>query len=443
MNSSAMTKPPALPSPISARSLAAYVVALVLDHDRWSQPALHEALQRCRLDDRDKALCTELVYGTLRHAPALEKSLLRGADKPTKGLDSRLRPHLLVAAYQLHHLAARIPAHAAVDEAVRAVGAERPGLRGFANALLRRLGSPLADSLPATASMQQLAEAHSVPLWVAHDVVAGLPARERGDALAAMSARPHTYATGPRTPTDAVMHPFVPGVWQLAGGRVIEVDGFAEGDFWVQDPGSALCALLVGAQPGEVILDLCAAPGGKTLWLAQAVGSTGKVIAVEQDARRAQSIIDNAKRLQMADRIEVVVADATDANAVQQALRGARPHAVLLDAPCSGLGTTRRKPEIKLRRKEADIVQSSALQRTLLKVAAGLVPAGGRLVYSVCSPMYLEGAGHMAALPSLGMQATPADLPWLPSSCRQHGGVALRPHRDDADAFFMFRAQRP
>jgi 16S rRNA (cytosine967-C5)-methyltransferase len=439
-----MNKQPSFPAHITARTVAAFVVGQVLDGDRWSQPALHDALHRSRLDGRERALCTELAYGTLRHARALEASLLRSADKPDRGLDARMRPHLLVAAYQLHHLAERIPAHAVVDEAVNAVGADRPGLRGFANALLRRLGSAPATTLRADANVKDIAKAYGVPLWLAEVMTGG--GDDRREAIAALCARPNTFAVqiGDAVVNDEA-HAFVPRVHRLAGGRVEEVDGFDEGRWLVMDPGSVTCARLVGAQPGWTVLDLCAAPGGKTMLLADAVGPAGRVIAVEKSAPRAKSIHHNAARLRLTDRITVVVADALDEAAIAAHMPSAGFDAVLLDAPCTGLGTTRRKPEILLRRTLDDVAAATGLQQSLLRVAARLVRPGGTLVYSVCSPMPAEGEHQLRHFDGLGLELEGArtTLPWLPATTvDSQGAVQLRPHRDDADAFFMVRSRR-
>lgn len=438
-------KPRALRSVSGARRVAADVVARVLDDGAFTQQALASALDGSALDARDKALCTELVYGTLRWARPLEQSLLRGADRPQRGLDARMRPHLLVAAYQLQHLSDRIPAHAAVSEAVDAVRAVRPGLDGFANALLRRLGSPLHTSLPPTAPLAEVARALDVPTVLAEAVAEGLEPAEAREALLALNGRPTTYAFAlGDVPPAARRHAFVPGAFALEGGAIADDAGFVAGAHLVMDPGSATCALLVDAQPGWRVLDLCAAPGSKSVILARAVGAQGRVVAVEKSARRATRIGDNARRMHLAERIEVVIKDVLDVGAAEL---GGPFDAVLLDAPCSGLGTTRRKPEIKLRRTTDDVTQSAALQERLLTHAASLLKAGGVLVYSVCSPLPDEGRRVVervvGADRSLSLVPARAVLPWLPADAVDAlGAVRLLPHRHDCDAFFAARLVR-
>lgn len=438
-------KPRSLRAVSGSRRVAAEVVARVLDDGAFTQPALASALDASALDTRDKALCTELVYGTLRWARPLEQSLLRGADRPGRGLDARIRPHLLVAAYQLQHLSDRIPAHAAVSEAVDAVRAVRPGLEGFANALLRRLGSPLHASLAKDAPVAALAKALDLPPALADAVTEGLDANEAREALLSLNGRPTAWAVAlGDVPVLARRHRFVPGAFTLEGGPVTDDPGFAAGQHLVMDPGSATCALLVDAQPGWRVLDLCAAPGGKSALLARAVGERGQVLAVERSAKRAARIGENARRLHLEGRVTVLVKDVLELRA--EDLRGP-VDAILLDAPCSGLGTTRRKPEIKLRRSDDDVKNNAVLQGQLLGHALSLLRPGGVLVYSVCSPLPAEGrevvARVLGATPDVTRAPARQALPWLPEDAVDaQGAVRLLPHRHDCDAFWAARLVR-
>lgn len=443
----------------SPRELAAHVVARVLDEGAFIAPALDAALSRegAALDARDRAFSTELAYGAVRWAGPLEKSLLRGATKPGRGLDKRIRPHLLVAAYQLQHLDERVPAHAAVNEAVAAIRRVRPGLAGFSNALLRKLGSPPHLQLRPDAPLEEVAAAYGIPPLLARATVEGLPAAEHREALAALNERPplalRFFGTDDERERfleelragspEARAHPFVPGAFLVEGaGSPQALPGFQEGKLLVQDPASQIAALLVGAEPGARVLDLCAAPGGKSVVLARQVGEAGRVIAVEKDPRRARRIETNAERLHLP--VRVVVADVA-ALPEDEELKGA--DAILLDAPCSGLGTVRRHPEIRLRRGEASPDELSALQRRLLEAAAERVRPGGVLVYSVCTPLPAEGRDVVRAFldenPSFTIEEPRTILPWLPDDAlSEEGFVRLRVHRHEADAFFAARLRR-
>lgn len=436
---------------LTARIVAAEVVGRVLDHGSWAQPTLAAALDESGLDARDRGLATELAYGTLRWCASLERSLLRSADKPGKGLDKKIRPHLLVAAYQLQHLSERIPAHAAVSEAVSHIKRVRPGLDGFANALLRKLGSPLVDLLPPDAPVDDVADVLGLPPVLARAIAAQVPTSEAKSALVALNARPTTYAyaldagaqdEASGTGLHSRAHAFVPRVYALEGGAVHNVEGFREGAFVVMDPGSALCALLVARAEGQRVIDMCAAPGGKTALLASLAPSSsgGKVVAIEKSGKRARLIKETLARTKLMERVDVVVADALEA-------RVDPADAVLLDAPCTGFGTTRRKPEIKLRRTENDIASDAELQAKLLERAFALTKPGGVMVYSVCSPVPEEGAQQidraLAAHPELVIENARFVLPWLPQDAvDERGCVRLLPHRHDADAFFIARLRR-
>lgn len=445
----------------SAREVAALVVARVLDEGAWVGPALDAALSRegAHLSSSDRGLVTELVYGTLRWASPLEESLLRGADKPGRGLDKRIRPHLLVAAYQLQHLEDRIPPHAAVNEAVGAIRRVRPGLAGFANALLRRLGSAPHLQLPPDAPPEALARALGVPLVLVEATVQGLPAEERREALLALNQRPPLGLRwlGPddeeegfwraleESASAARPHPFVPHAYLVEGGGAVEqLPGFAQGHVQVQDPGSQLVALLASAPPGARALDLAAAPGGKTMVLARAVGPEGRVIAVEVDPRRAERVRENVTRMGF-ENVEVKVADAASLEPGDAFPEGA--DVVLLDAPCTGLGTVRRRPEIKLRKEGEDVASCSALQGRLLETAARHVRPGGALVYAVCSPTEEEGPRQVQRFLASHADFTLAParrvLPFLPEDAvDERGQVRLYAHRHEADAFFAARLER-
>jgi len=425
------------------REVAAQALSRVLDDGAWAQPALSAALDGSGFSERDKGLVTELFYGALRFAAPLEASLLRAASKPQKGLDQRMRPHLLIAAYQLQHLSDRIPAHAAVSAAVAAIKRVRPGLDGFANALLRHLGSPLHQMLTPQSSLFEVCTAWGVPMALGRAVTASLPPLEHQAAIAGLQARPTTWALffAPPTTEGLVPHPFVPRMWALGGGRVDGQEGFKDGAFVVMDPGSVLSALALSPAAGARVLDLCAAPGGKSMILADAVADTGRVVAVELQRRRAARIEENATRLGMRKRVEVKVVDANDLGDADRA------DAVLLDAPCTGLGTTRRKPEIARRHTDADVAASATLQEQLFDKAASLTKEGGTLVYSVCSPLPEEGSLQVARFltrhPDFEREHLSATLPFMPASAfDEHGQLRLIPHLHDADAFFVARLRR-
>ncbi|MBH1989413.1 MAG: hypothetical protein I8H75_06140 [Myxococcaceae bacterium] len=392
------------------RKIAAQVLEQIFKNRAYSKHALSAALDASRLDSRDKGFCTELVYGALRWAPVLEKSLLRAMDRPNPKLALDLKCHLLVAAYQIQHLADTIPAYAAVSSAVQLIKRKRPGLGGFANAILRRLGSSPHGTLGADSSLEAIEEGTGCPRFLLET----LPVSKRVEAAIAMNDRPQTWYW---TPEGNGNHAFVPTATTVA-------------QTWVQDPASQIAALLVGAQCGEWVVDACAAPGSKSRLLKHAVGESGRVLAIDQNIKRLERVDANIERLAGDFRVlEPQIADA-----------------VLLDAPCSGYGTLRRHPEIKLWRGFESVQELAVLQAELLERAALWVKPGGVLVYSVCSPLPEEGQEPITRFLSKHSDFKLSDpretLPWLPEHAVVQQTVRLWPHKDQTDAFFAARLIR-
>ncbi len=392
--------------PRTARAVAIQVLFRVASRGAYASRALDAELARARLDPRDSALATEIVYGALRVLPELDAEL---AARLRRGLDQQegmLLAALRAGCYQLRYLS-RVPAHAAVDETVTALRAARgPALANVANAVLRRLaeaGGPRTDPEARAlavapwlraALLRSLGEARAQAL-LAGDLqppplclrIAGGPEARDALANALRAARP-----------EAQWEPGLVSPRALLGRRSGDpraLPGHAEGRFSVQEEGSQAVALALGAQPGETVLDLCAGHGGKTALLAEAVGADGEIVAVDIDERKLERIPGELARLGLTDR-------RVDRRAIDLSVgRGgltARFDRVLVDAPCSGLGTLRRRPELLLRRTEADLPRLAALQLAILRNAAQLVRPGGVLLYAVCSPLAEEGASVAAAL---------------------------------------------
>jgi 16S rRNA (cytosine967-C5)-methyltransferase len=371
-------------------------------------------------DPRDRALLTELVYGAIRHQARLDHALGRFASRPLADLDPEVRAALRVAAYQLLALD-RVPAHAAVSEAVDDVTRRVPRAAGFANALLRRVaaeGRAVPPPDPAADPVAHLAVATSHPAWLVERELAAFGFEEARRRLAAdlapaptvLRARPpgardsllarlraagvaaRPGAVGP----DAVL--IDPG--GLPPGGVTALPGFGDGAFAVQDEASQLVARLLDPPPGARLLDACAAPGGKTGHLADLVGPAGRVTALDLDEARLSLLRETVGRLGVVDRVEIARHDATG----PPPARLAGPYdGVLVDAPCSGLGVLRRNPDILWRRRPEDIPALAARQRAILDAVAPAVRPGGRLVYAVCTTTREEGpdvaAGFLAGHP--------------------------------------------
>jgi 16S rRNA (cytosine967-C5)-methyltransferase len=353
-----------------------------VDRDRaFAAAALDAELERHpQIDPRERALTTELVYGCLRSRAALEKRLLRYA---ARGLPKNrlVRSHLIVAAYQIL-LLERVPAFAAVDAAVQAVAEARDRkLASFANALLRRL----AESGERLDPAQAVAE--SAPGWLL-ERLASVVGRDEALALFGMpgeappiAVRLALSAEEPDWLRDAERGRVSPRARRLRpSGDVRRRAGYAEGAFVVQEEGAQLVALAVGARRGERVLDACAGRGQKTSLLAEQVGAAGEVWATDQHPHKLEALGAEFQRLRLPKAPTAAVDWAVGSGPVPDGF-----DRVLVDAPCTGVGTLRRRPEIAERLTPGDALRLSEVQATILRRAAERARPDGRVVYAVCS----------------------------------------------------------
>ncbi len=373
-------------------------------------------------DARDRAAAHRLAAAVLRRAGSLdavlEPFLRRAPPEPARTI-------LRLGAAQL--LLLQTPAHAAVATAVALARAR--GLAPFAglvNAVLRRV---------AAAGPAALAELDGPRLDTPAWLWSSWGAQARAIATAHAMEAPLDLTTqraliGDVLPTGSVRLP--------AGTRVTDLPGYAEGAFWVQDAAAALPARLLAPQPGEPVVDLCAAPGGKT---AQLAAAGARVTAVDRDGARLARLRGNLARLRLD--AGIVEADALDWRPP------APPSAVLLDAPCSATGTIRRHPDIPHLRRPRDVEMLAAQQAKLIAAAAAMLPPGGRLIYAVCSLQPEEGPAQLATAAAAGLELAPfapADLPALPEALTPDGCVrthpGLWPERGGMDGFFIARFVR-
>ena len=432
-----------------ARAIAIQVLARVDKDDAWASRVLDAQLKRSGVDRRDAALAAEIVYGTLRVAPALDRIIATHLKKKSK-LDHLARAALRVGAYQLHHLS-RVPAHAAVDASVRAVRRERgPRVGGFVNAVLRKVAKtrPQAPSPPTRVEL---------PEWLYRAVNESLGA-ERCRAFcetrplpppldlritaAAASSRSEIAESLRAARPSAEVH--APGALDTAlrlrrAGDPRTLPGFADGAFSVQELGSQMIGALVDAQNGGRVVDACAGRGGKTAQLAEAVGPGGLVTAVELHEARLEQIPDALRREGLATSVELACVDLSVGHG------GVGDHDwVLVDAPCTGIGTLHRRPEMIARLTPEDVPRMAELQTNIVNHAAHLVSPGGALVYAVCSPLGEEMSAVAALL------ATRDDFvldPFEPSrNGDKDGTVRLGPWTEgcdgDMDAYQVTRIRR-
>lgn len=332
------------------------------------------------LSDADRSLCRAILNATLRHLPRIEAALASMLDKPLPEGARALQHVLTTAAAQILYL--DIPSHAAVDLAVEQANRD-PRNRRFAklvNALLRRMVRERDAILEEGQSISPM------PAWFLKRLTAAYgaeKAREIAESQLTPAPIDLTVKSDPKAWAERLQGQLLPtGTIRLAAfeGSIPSVSGFEDGEWWVQDAAASIPAQLFGNVEGKKIADLCAAPGGKT---AQLVTRGAQVVAVEQSANRAKRLRENFARLKL--EVDVVHSDLFDFKP-DELLDG-----VLLDAPCSSTGTTRRHPDVLWTKGVSDIEKLAALQAKMLRHAITLVKPGGLIVFSNCSLDPLEG----------------------------------------------------
>jgi 16S rRNA (cytosine967-C5)-methyltransferase len=445
-------------APTRARLLAVRVLERIERTRAYADLALHGALSRSDLSAPDRALATELVYGTLRWRGSLDYVLSQVLDRDLAKLEPVVLSILRTAAYQLVRTD-RIPVSAAVDQAVRctrAAGADRAA--GLVNAVLRRVAEarehvpwPDAEKDP----IGHLAHALSLPTWLAERWVEQFGVAEAIALAAASNEVPPraVRANRRRTTAEALLEALRPthsGARRARfapDGVVLDQRGhpgsdplFLSGQYTVQDEASQLVVELLDPQPGERVLDACAAPGAKTTAIAERVGDAGTVVALDRHPRRLGLVRRDARRLGLAG-IETHERDAS------RPLADLGPFdRVLVDAPCSGLGTLRRNPDARWRIQPRDVERLAELQGAILRQAASVLRPGGTLVYSTCTVLPEENQRVVesflrssSGFRSAAREAVPAALaPLLDDASR----LRTLPHRHEMDGFFAARIER-
>ena len=440
----------------------AYEVLDRVQNGAFADLALDGALESLPgMDIRDRALVTELVYGVLRYRGRLDYALQQLCSKPLAKVESAVLNLLRLGGYQLLQLD-RIPAHAAVFETVEL--AKRLGLQratGFINGILRALVRQ-ASQLPwpkrEAQPLAYLEHVLSLPHWLAKQWLSDFGLEQACDLAEAMlHPAPYFIRTNElKIQRDALLEmlnnceceaeptPFAPEGIRINQGVTRHLSGHAEGLFQLQDEASMLISHLVDPQPGDRILDTCAAPGGKTTHMAALAGNQAQVIALDLHPQRVELIINGAARLGC----QGIEGRAWDLTRAPNFLEPESFDRILVDAPCSGLGVLRRNPEIRWRRKPGDLKQMAQLQRTILHNVAPLLRPGGRLVYSLCTFSTEETDGVIRAFLSQHPEFERLDLRnEMPDGWRElfdnAGALRTLPHlHGGMDAFFAVAFQK-
>ena len=403
---------------ISPARLAAFeVLRRVFEDEAYADRALRSATEG--LDPRDCALARRLAYGAVQRARTLDYAIETIGRRPVRRLDPPVRAALRLGAYQLAFLDG-VPRYAAVNESVELVRRARlERAVPFANAVLRRLADgarALVEALP-EATPTEAALRHSYPDWVAESWWRDLGPDGARALMRRQNEPPDTVVRLVRGTIDGTPDPDVPGAWHV---ERVDEDALAEGRVWPQSSGSQLAGLCVAAAPGDRVLDVCAAPGGKTTMLA------GEVVAVEANEDRARELQENVLRLG-ATNVTVVHADGRELPAELTGFDRA-----LVDAPCSGLGVLAARPDLRWRSQPLP-----ELQLELLRAAAARVKPGGTVTYSVCT---VNADESERVVDACGLEPEPLSDLW-PQFRHAARGEFLQtlPHVHGTSGFFIAR----
>jgi 16S rRNA (cytosine967-C5)-methyltransferase len=445
-----------------ARRAAFEVVRRTFEHQAWADRALRSAVRRHQLGARERGMARHLAYGAVQRRGTCDHLVERLAGRPVGELDAPVRAALRLGLFELL-FADATPDHAAVDQAVELAkgggGTRRRAAAGLVNALLRRaarerteLLGALDDATPAGAAV-----AHSYPEWLARmwwDELGGAEARSLMAAMnvpAETSLRVNTIKADPdrvlaelQDEGEPVSRPAPAGL--LAQPEALVVRGplgevarrrLAQGELVGQSRGSQAVTAVLDPQPTERVLDLCAAPGIKTTGIAARMRNSGELVAVEANRGRARELRELCARLGV-ECVRVIEGDAASDDV------GGGYDRVLVDPPCSDLGTLASRPDARWRKSPELVERLAALQGRILVRASAAVRPGGRLVYATCTLSRRENEDRARDLLSEGRSMRPDGLdkahPELASG--EPGSLCTRPDRDGTDGFFIARLNR-
>lgn len=449
------------PASGSAREVALDILVRVDEQGAYSNLLLNTSLQKSGLSREDSGLTTELVYGTISRMNTLDYVLEEFVSKGIAKLQPWVRSLLRLSLYQILYLD-RIPSHAAVNEAVN-ISKKRghQGISGMVNGVLRNVlrAGELPVMQPDWSAAKRISIQHSHPMWMVQRWVEEYGA-EAAEAICAannespaVSARVNTTMISREKLLNEMLEQGIQvspseispyGIIARGGGNLALSSWYRDGYLSIQDESSMLVAEAVAPEPGMKVLDCCAAPGGKTLHMGELMKDEGSIYANDLHVHKAKLISDSAQRLGL----DLIATGSGDALELENRFESGSFDRVLLDAPCTGLGVIRRKPDLKWRKLPEDVRGIAGLQRDLLASVSKLVKPGGVLVYSTCTTekaengdivtSFLEQNPHFTAV-------TYSSPIWkrLDNKALALGeGIQILPHHFNSDGFYISVLQR-
>ena len=463
----------------SARTIALSLLVESVKSEEGVDVLLDSALARSSFDSRERALTLELTYGVLRRLATIDWRLEPVLDKPLPRLPIAVQMVLRLGAYQLLYLD-RVPQSAAVNESVnlarafaRTVGRDWSGL---VNAVLRGLLRHPPEPWPSMEqdAAQALAVRYSVPDWLSRRWVKRLGLASAEAACEGVSVAPPltlrvnqlittreallvSFAQASISAKPTKISPF--GILIEEGGSVPSLPGFNEGAFYVEDEAAQLIPPLVDPQPNDIVLDACAAPGGKATHLADLMHNKGIIYAVDRKGARLDLLQSNCRRLGIQN-VVPIVGDIRQPREWCSMAETARPSSmftarmadlsvdrILIDAPCSGLGVLRRHPEAKWRKNEQALPRHQALQSQILEAVAPCLRPGGVLVYSTCSTEPEENEDVIERFCRVHAEfQRESVVPWLPTAAQgyvtEQGALSTIANRFSMDGFYAARLRK-
>jgi 16S rRNA (cytosine967-C5)-methyltransferase len=465
-------KQPKTDAGLASRKLAVEILIRVESEGAYANLALASGFNRKQLSERDRAFVTALVQGVLRHRLKLDEWIARISTQKLEKMPVFLRNALRISLFQLVHMS-DIRESAVVDTCVKLVRSHgHEGQVKFANALLRnflRKRDSFADIEVVPLNLEQLPTSYSMPMWLVEKWLNAWGPDETRQLLEHSQQIPDLVI---RVCEQSITTEGLQEILQAQGvklrrGRLVEsclivedrgpfrgplskLPGYSDGLFTVQDEAAAFVSKVVDPKPGYLVIDLCAAPGGKSIHLAELMENKGRVIAVDSHSARLNLLRRNRQRLGITN-IETFVADGRSFQ------NDTKADCVLLDAPCTGTGVINRRSDIRFHREAPDMVQLSELQRQLLEHASTLVKPGGTLVYSTCSMEPEENEQNIQAFLERHEDFHPSSLSpyvstelladWRTNSLNaaldlDRGWLTLMPSRHGTSGFFVCRMLR-